>query len=52
MAKNKIAKVGTIKVGDIKIRKKNPPPAQVQKTLKAYDRKRAKEEILKEGDDE
>jgi len=40
--------IGTVRPGDVKVRKKNPPPTQVQKSPKDYDRKRMKEEIRKE----
>lgn len=48
----KIEKVGVIHPKDIKVRKKSPPPTQVQKSPKDYDRKRMKEETRKEVDDE
>jgi len=52
IAKKKTIQVGTIKQSDIKVRKKNPPPTQVQKSPKDYDRKRMKEETRKEINDE
>jgi len=48
MAKKKHIKIGTIKPGDVKVRKKSPPPTQVQKSPKDYDRKRMKKETRKE----
>jgi len=48
----KIEKVGVIHPEDIKVRKKSPPPTQVQKSPKDYDRKRMKEETRKTVDDE
>jgi len=47
MIKKKIH-IGSIKESAIKVRKKNPPPTQVQKSPKDYDRKRVKEETRKE----
>lgn len=44
--------VGTIKELDLKVRKKNPPPTQVQKSPKDYDRKKMKQETQKELNDE
>jgi len=44
--------LGTIKESDLKVRKKNPPPTQVQKSPRDYDRKKLKQEITKELDDE
>jgi len=52
MAKKRSMKLGTIKPGDVKVRKKSPPPTQVQKSPKDYDRKRMKEETRKEVNDE
>jgi hypothetical protein len=52
MTKKKTIKVGTIRPVDIKVRKKSPPPTQVQKSPKDYDRKRLKEETRKEISDE
>ena len=52
MPKKKTIKVGTIQPGNIKVRKKNPPPTQVQKSPKDYDRKRMKEETRKEINNE
>ncbi|MFQ5344710.1 MAG: hypothetical protein ACE5DZ_01970 [Mariprofundus sp.] len=52
MAKKKAIKVGMIKHGDVKVRKKSPPPTQVQKSPKDYDRKQLKQNTRKELDDE
>ncbi len=52
MAKKKILKIGTIRGNDVKVRKKNPPPTQVQKSPKDYDRKKLKEVTRKEINDE
>ena len=52
MAKKKHINIGTIKTADVKVRKKNPPPTQIQKSPKDYDRKRLKEETRKEINDE
>jgi len=52
MPKKKAIKVGVIRPGDVKVRKKSPPPTQVQKSPKDYDRKRVKEETRKELDNE
>jgi len=52
MPKKKHIKVGTIKPADVKVRKKNPPAIQVQKSPKDYDRKRLKEETRKELNNE
>jgi hypothetical protein len=52
MAKKKTIRVGTIRPGDVKVRKKSPPPTQIQKSPKDYDRKRLKEETRKEISDE
>jgi len=48
----KIEKIGVIDPQTIKVRKKNPPPTQVQKSPKDYDRKRVKEDTRKAVDDE
>jgi len=48
----KIEHIGVIRPEDIKVRKKSPPPTQVQKSPKDYDRKRMKEETRKKIDDE
>jgi len=52
MPKKKRVNIGTIKPGNVKVRKKSPPPTQVQKSPKDYDRKRLKEETRKEINDE
>jgi len=52
MPKKKNIKVGVIRPDDVKVRKKNPPPTQVQKSPKDYDRKRLKQETRKEISDE
>ncbi len=52
MPKKKRVNIGTIKPGDVKVRKKSPPPTQVQKSPKDYDRKRMKEATRKEVNDE
>jgi len=52
MPKKTNIKVGVIRPGDVKVRKKNPPPTQVQKSPKDYDRKRLKQETRKEISDE
>jgi len=52
MANKKNIKVGTIRAADVKVRKKMPPPTQVQKSPKDYDRKRLKQEIRKEIEDD
>jgi len=52
MAKKKRVNIGTIKPGDVKVRKKSPPPTQLQKSPKDYDRKRVKEETRKEINNE
>ncbi|MBN4073352.1 hypothetical protein JYT48_02140 [Mariprofundus ferrooxydans] len=49
MPKKKNIKVGTTQPGDLKVRKKNPPPTQVQKSPKDYDRKKLKRQDRKEG---
>jgi len=51
MAK-KAEKIAVIHLEDIKVRKKSPPPTQVQKSPKDYDRKRMKEDTRKEVNDE
>jgi len=43
---------GTIKSSDLKVRKKGPPPTQVQKSPNDYDRKKLKQETRKELEDE
>lgn len=50
MTKKKIINVGSIHPGEVKVRKKAPPPTQVQKSLKDYDRKRLKQKARKEMD--
>jgi len=52
MTKKKAIKVGTIQPGDVKARKKSPPPTQVQKSPKDYDRKRMKKDTRKEINNE
>jgi len=52
MTDRKTVKVGTIKQSDIKVRKKKPPPTQVQKSPKDYDRKRLKQNTRKEIEDD
>jgi len=52
MSKKNAIKIGTIRPGDVKVRKKSPPPTQVQKSPKDYDRKRMKEETRKELNNE
>jgi len=52
MAKKGKAHIGTIKLSDLKVRKKNAPPSQVQKSPKDYDRKRLKQNTRKEIGDE
>jgi len=52
MSKKKTITVGTIKPSDVKMRKKSPPPTQVRRSPKDYDRKRMKEEARKEISDE
>lgn len=44
--------VGTIRPGDTKVRKKSALPTQIQKSAKEYDRKRLKEELRREAEDE
>jgi len=45
-------KIGVIRPEDIKVRKKSPPPTQVQKSPKDYDRKQMKKDTRKEVSDE
>jgi len=45
-------RVGTIKESDLKVRKKNAPPTQVQKSPKDYDRKKLKQQNRKGLNDE
>ncbi|MDX8414260.1 MAG: hypothetical protein R8J85_09260 [Mariprofundales bacterium] len=52
MSGKKRIKIGTIRAGDIKVRKALPPATQVQKSPKAYDRKRIKSVLRREMDDE
>jgi len=52
MTKKGKVHVGTLKQSDLKVRKKNAPPTQVQKSPKDYDRKRLKQNTCKEIDDE
>jgi len=52
MPKKKRVNIGTIKPGDVKVRKKSPPPTQVQKSPKDYDRKKRKQGDRKEINDE
>ncbi|MDQ6950215.1 MAG: hypothetical protein Q9M26_00960 [Mariprofundales bacterium] len=52
MSGKKCIKIGTIRAGDIKVRKTLPPATQVQKSPKAYDRKRIKLVLRREMDDE
>jgi len=52
MKKKQSHRIGSIKPSDTKVRKKPVPPTQVQKSLKEYDRKRLKEQVRKEVDDE
>jgi len=52
MSKKNTIKVGTIHPGEVKVRKKNPPPTQVQKSSRDYDRKRLKPKTRKEIDNE
>jgi hypothetical protein len=51
MSKKKIH-IGSIKPSEVKVRKKNPPPTQVQKSPKDYDRKKLKQKTRKELNDE
>ncbi len=44
--------IGRIRIGDLKVRKKSPPPTQVQKSPKNYDRNKLKREICREFRDE
>jgi len=52
MPKKKHIKVGTINTADVKVRKKRPPPTQVQKSPKDYDRRKRKQADRKEVNDE
>jgi len=52
MVKRKTIKVGRIRPGDVKVRKKPPPPTRVQKSIRDYDRKRDGEYIRRELEDE
>ena len=52
MTKKKTIHIGTINSSDLKVRKKSPPPTQVQKSPKDYDRKKLKQQDRKEGADE
>jgi len=52
MSSKKKLHVGTIKKTDLKVRKKGPPPTQVQKSPHDYDRKKVKQETRKELEDE
>jgi len=52
MKKKQSHRIGSIKPSDIRVRKKNAPPTQVQKSLKEYDRRRLKEQVRKEVEDE
>jgi len=52
MKKKQSHRIGSIKPSDIKVRKKKPPPTQVQKSQKDYDRQRMKEQVRKELEDE
>lgn len=52
MRKKKKIHVGTIRPGKVKVRRKPAPPTRVQKPARVYDRKRLKEEIRKELEDE
>jgi len=50
MGKKKKIHVGIIKESDLKVRKKSPPPpTQVQKSPRDYDRKKLKQQDRKEG---
>jgi len=40
--------IGSIKPSEVKVRKKNPPPTQVQKSPKDYDRKKLKHQDRKD----
>jgi len=48
MTNKKTIHIGTIKESEIKVRKKLPPPTQVQKSPKDYDRKHLKQVDRKE----
>ncbi|MDQ7012052.1 MAG: hypothetical protein Q9M29_09545 [Mariprofundaceae bacterium] len=52
MGKKKKIHVGTIRPGEVKVRRRSAPPTQVQKSVRDYDRKRLKEELRKEVEDE
>ena len=52
MTKKKTIHVGVIEESDLKVRKQNAPPTQVQKSSKDYDRKKMKQETRKELNDE
>ncbi len=45
-------KVGVIRPEDIKVRRRKAPPVQRHKSPRDYDRKRLKEDIRKEIDNE
>jgi len=49
---SKPIKIATIRAQDIKVRKKLPPPTQVQKSPKDYDRQKLKKKLRKELEDE
>jgi len=52
MTKKGTIHIGTIKQSDLKVRKKNAPPTQVQKSPRDYDRKRLKQQDQTTVDDE
>ncbi len=52
MSGKKKIRIGTIRPGDIKVRRKLPPATRVQKSVRDYDRNRMKEELRKEVMDE
>jgi len=52
MTKKKKIHIGTIRPGDVKVRRKSVPPTRVQKSTRDYDRKRLKDRIQKELEDE
>jgi len=52
MTKKKKIHIGTIRPGDVKVRKKSAPPPRMHKSPKEYDRKHSKDRIQKELDDE
>jgi len=52
MPKKKRVNIGAIKLSDVKVRKKRPPPTQVQKSPKDYDRRKRKQADRKEVNDE